>query len=125
MRGAEKQMLGGDVFVLKVCRFAKRLFKRFVEHIAQAGLGCRTGNTRQFFLERMQIALQPFGGNTDLFKHRRDDALAVFNERQQQMQRLHLGVAKSGGALLRLLQCLLRLDGQFFPTNCHNSAPSF
>ena len=62
---------------------------------------------------------EPFGGDTDFFKHGGDDALAVFEQGEQEVDGLDLGVAEFGGALLRLLDCLLRLDGEFFPTNGH------
>ena len=69
----------------------------------------------------VQVALQPLGGHTDLFEHGGNHALAVLNERQQQVHGLHLGIAQLGGARLRLLHRLLRLDGKFVPTNGHKN----
>ena len=88
---------------------------------AWLGLGCAAAPATRgsFSSMRVQFALQPLGGHTDLFKHGGDDALAVFKQRQQQMDGLHLGVAELGGARLRLLHRLLRLDGEFVPTNGH------
>ena len=80
--------------------------------------GC-AGHARQFLLDLVQVALEPLGGHADFFEHGGDHALAVFNERQQQVHGLQLGVAELGGARLRLLHRLLRFDGEFVPTNCH------
>ena len=52
-------------------------------------------------------------------EHRGDDALAVFNERQQQVHGLQLGVTQFGSARLRLLDRLLRFHGEFVKTNGH------
>ena len=70
----------------------------------------------------MQFVFEPFGGDADFFKHSGDDALAVFKQGEQQVDGLRLGVAEFGGALLCLLHCLLRLDGEFFPTNGHKNS---
>ncbi len=83
------------------------------------GLRGSARHTRQLFLNAMQVVLQPLGGNTNLLQHRRNHALAVIDQRQQQMHRQHLRVAQLGRLRLRLLHRLLRLDRQFFPTNCH------
>ena len=55
----------------------------------------------------------------DLFENGGNHALAIFNERQQQVDGLHLGVAELGCTRLRLLHCLLRLYGEFIPTDSH------
>ena len=112
-------MFGGNVLVLEVRGFAEGLLESFVERLAQARLRGRAGHARQFFLDAVQVAFQPLGGHTDLLEHGGDDALAVFDERQQQVHGLHLGVAELGSARLRLLHRLLRLDGEFVPTNGH------
>ena len=84
----------------------------------------RPGNPWQLLLNGVQIALQPFRGNADLLQHCGNHALAVLDQRQQQVHRLHLRVAKLSRSPLRLLHRLLRLHRQFFPTNCHRLAPS-
>ncbi len=112
-------MFGGDVVVFEVRRFAKGLFEGLVQRLAHAGLRSRAGHARQFFLDAVQIAFEPLDGHTDLFEHGGDHALAVLDQRQQQMYRLHLGVAQFSSARLRLLDRLLRFDGEFVPTNGH------
>ena len=88
---------------------------------AWLGLGCaaRSCDARQFFLDGVQVVLEPFGGHTDFFEHSGDDAFAVLKQGEQEMDGLEFGVAELGCALLCLLDRLLRLDGEFFPTNSH------
>ena len=122
VRDAEQQVLGGDVLVFEVCGFIKGLVEGLVERRAEARLRRGAGHARQFFLDLVQIALEPLDGHTDLFEHRGDDALAVLDEREQQVDGLQFGVAELGSARLRLLDRLLRLDGEFFPVNCHENS---
>jgi len=112
-------VLGGDVLVFEVGRLAECLVEDLVEGLTQAGLGGRTSDTRQFFLDLVQLGFKPFGGNTDFFEDCGDDTFAVLDQRQQQMDGQQFGIAQCAGAGLRLLHCLLRFDGQFFPTNSH------
>ena len=119
MRHAQQQVLGGDVLVFEVRRLAKGLLQRLVERLAQARLRGRAGDARQFFLDAVQVALQPLRGHTDLFEDGGNHALAILDQRQQQVYGLQLGIAQFGGAGLRLLHRLLRLDGEFVPTNGH------
>ena len=46
-------------------------------------------------------------------------AFAVLEQSEQEVDGLELGIAELSGVLLRLLYSLLRLDGEFFPTNGH------
>ena len=119
----QQQMLGGDVLVLEVGGFLEGLVEdaRFSAWL-RPGWAAGAGDARQFFLDRVQIAFEPLGGDADLFKDGGDDAFAVFEQGEQEMDGLDLGVAEFGGALLRLLDCLLRLDGEFFPTNGHENS---
>ncbi len=122
VRDAQQQMLGGNVLVLEVRGLAEGLFKSLVQRLAERRLRGRAGHTRQFLLDAVQVALQPLDGHTDLLEHGGDDALAVLDQRQQQVHGLHLRVAELGGARLRLLHRLLRLDGEFVPTNGHENS---
>jgi hypothetical protein len=70
----------------------------------------------------VQVVFQPLGGHTDLFKHRRNHALAVLNQRQEHVHRLHFGVAQFRGMRLRLLHRLLRLHRKSIPTDGHDSS---
>ena len=115
-------MLGRDVLVFEVGGFLEGLLQRFVQRLAQARLRGRTGHARQFFLDAVQVALEALGGHTNLFEHGGDHALAVLDERQQQVHGLQLGVAQLGGARLRLLNRLLRLHGEFVKTNGHKTS---
>ena len=124
MRCAQKQMFGRDILILEVCRLAKRLLQDFVERIAHAWLRRGAGHSREFLLNTVQIALQPFNRNADLFEHRGNHTLAIFDKGQQQMDGLNLGIAEFGRPLLCLLHRLLRFDGQFVPTNSHDSTPA-
>jgi hypothetical protein len=104
----------------------KGLLEGLVERLADARLRRGTRHARQFFLDAVQVALQPLRGHTDLFEHGGDHALAVLNEREQQVHGLQFGVAELGSARLRLLDRLLRLHGEFVKTNGHEkSAPSY
>ncbi len=122
VRRAQQQMLGRNVLVLERRSLAKRLVKDFIERLAHTGLARRAGNARQFLLNRMQLMLQPFRRHANLSQHGRDHALAVLDQRQQQMDRLHLGISEFRSPRLCLRHCLLRLDRQFVPTNSHYSS---
>ncbi len=125
VRDAEQQVLGGDVLVFEVVGLLEGLVERFVERLAQAGLRGRAGYTRQFLLDRCR-SLSSRSVGTPIFSSTGGDyALAVLEQSQQQMHGLELGVAELGRAILRLLHRLLRLDGEFVPTNSHFLAPSF
>ena len=104
---------------LKFAASRKAWSSDLVQRLAQARLRGRAGHARQFLLDLVQVALQPLGGHADLFEHGGNHALAVLDQRQQQVHGLDLGVAELGGARLRLLHRLLRLDGEFVPTNGH------
>ncbi len=118
---AQQQVLGRNVLVLEVCCLAEGLLQYFVQRLAQGRLLRRTGHARQLFLHLMKLELQPLGGNANLVEHGRNHALAVFDQGQQQMHRLNFRIPQFGGPRLRLGHRLLRLDGQFFPANCHCS----
>jgi len=119
MSHAQQQMFCRDILVLEVRGFAKRLLQSFVQIGAGAGLRRGTCDTRQFLLDLVQVVLEALGRDTDLFQHRGDDALAVLDQRQQQVDGLHLGVAESGSSGLRLLHRLLRLQSEFVPIDGH------
>ncbi len=112
-------MFRRDVLVLEVRRFLEGLVEDAGERLACVGLRGRSCHARQFFLDGVQFVFQPLGGHADFLQHGGDHALAVFKQSQQQVHGLHFGVAEFGCARLRLLHCLLRLDGEFFPTNGH------
>ena len=116
---AQKQVLGRNVLVLEVRSLFERLVQRLVEGGAQARLRGRTGNARQFVLDPVQIALQPLRRHTNLLKHRGNYALAVLKQRQQQVHRLHLGIAELRGVLLCQLNRLLRLHRKFVSAYRH------
>ena len=126
VRDAQQQVLGGDVIVLEVRGFAEGLLERLGERRAETRLRRSACDARQFLLDLVQVALQPLDRHTDLFEHGGDHALAVLNEREQQVDGLQFGVAELGSMRLRLLHRLLRFDSEFLPTNCHvKTAPSF
>ena len=83
----------------------------------------RAGHTRQLLLNSVQVVLQLFHGHTDLLEHGGNHAFAILNQRQQQVNRLHLRVSEHGCARLRALDRLLRFHRQFVPTNCHLLIP--
>ncbi len=100
-------MLGGDVVVLEIGGLAKSLLERLVERRAEARLRGCAGDARQFFLDLVQLGFEPLGRHTDLFEDGGNHALAVFNERQQEVDGLQLRVAELGSVRLRLLDRLL------------------
>ncbi len=55
----------------------------------------------------------------DLLQQRPHDALALVQQRGQQVQRLDLRIASVGGELLRALHGLLGFDRQFVESKCH------
>ena len=55
----------------------------------------------------------------DALQHGGNDAFAVFHQRRQNVHRLQLRIAVLAGEIVRPLHRLLRLYGQFVPTNCH------
>jgi hypothetical protein len=100
-------MFRGNVLVLEVRGLAKCLVQHLIERLAHAGLRGGSGHTRQFLLDLVQVVLQPLGRNANLFEHGGNHALAILDQRQQQMHRQHFGVAELACPRLRLLHRLL------------------
>ena len=121
MGHAQQQMLGRNVLVLEVRGLAKGLVERLVERLAQAGLRGRTGHARQFFLDRRADRCSSRSVGTPIFSSTAGITPSrSSSSASKQVHGLQLGVAQLRGARLRLLHCLLRLDGKFVPTNGHD-----
>src|SRR3984957_15205389 len=115
-------MFRRDILILEALGLAESLIEHLIQIGAGPGLRRRARDTRQFFLDLVQVVFEALGGYTDLFKHSGDDPLAVLDQRQQQVNGLHFGVAESGGPSLRLLYGLLRLQSEFVPIDGHENS---
>ena len=70
---------------------------------------------------RHSLRLHGLHRQSNALQQRSDDALAVLQQSCQNVDRLQLRVAMLAGEIVSPLDSLLRLHGQFVPSNCHNS----
>ena len=109
---AEQHVLGGDVVVLEV----GRLFEGVLQHL-RSGIGkmrlrgAAAGNFRQLLDLAHGLGLHVWHVQSHALQQRRNDALAVFDQRGQNMDRLQLRIAVLAGEIVRPLHRLLRLYG--------------
>ena len=59
--------------------------------------------------------------DADFFEHGRNDSFFVFEQRGEQVNRPQFGIAMLGGELVGALDGFLRFDGEFIPTDGHES----
>ena len=95
VRDAEQHVLGGDILVFEVCGFAEGLLQRLVERLAQTGLRGAPATRGSFSSIWCSSCLEPLGGHTDLFEDGGDHALAVFDQRQQEVTGCNSGLPSS------------------------------
>jgi hypothetical protein len=113
-------VLGGNVLVLEIGRFFESAVEQAVERIRHLGLRrAAAGNLGQAFDVTIDIAQQRLRANAHLLQHRRHNALSIFEQRCQQVQRLQFRIAVLGCKLARALDRLLRFYRKFVPANCH------
>ena len=62
---------------------------------------------------------------SDLLQDRNDDAVFVFKQGGEQVQRQQLRVAVLGRERARALNRFLRFDSEFIPTDCHSVVSAF
>ena len=115
LRDSEKNVFGGNVFVLEFASFIKRAAQHIVRRRAQILLsGAR--DFRQAIDFAADLRAERIGLSSELGQQRRDDAIALGEQRRKQMHRFDLLLAGGGCELLRGLQRLLGLDCQFIHT---------
>ncbi len=119
MRDGQQQVLGGNVFVLEVGGFFEGLLEQLVDFVRERGLGGASRNLGQLFEFAIDLAEHGLRTDADLFEHGRDDALLVFEQGGEKVERLQFGIAVLGGEFVRALDGFLRFDGEFVPTDGH------
>ncbi len=116
----EEEVLGGDVLVLEDVG----LFGGAVEDLLQggghAGLGVAAGDLGQLGDGGVRAGEELLHADACAFEHGQDDALAVFQQGGEQVHGQDFRVAVLGGHGGGGLDGLLRLDGEFFPLECHH-----
>ncbi len=73
--------------------------------------GTAAGNLGQAIDLAHCLGLERGHRHADPLQHRRNDALGVFDQRSQNVYRLHLRIAVLAGEIVRPLHGLLSLDG--------------
>ena len=119
----QQHVLGRHVFIFEGVRFFKRFLQKLVDlrrhgRLVRAAAARDLGQLFNFFVDIAEHGLRP---NADFFKHGRNDALAVFDQRRQQMYRGQFRIAMLRGKLVCALDCFLRLNRKFVPTDGHES----
>ena len=119
----QQHVLGRDVFVFEGVSFLERLVQKLVDlrrhaRLVRAAAARDLGQLFNFFVDIAEHGLRP---NADFFKHGRNDALAVFDKRRQQMYGGQFRIAMLRGKLVCALDCFLRLNRKFVPTDGHGS----
>ena len=113
-------MLGGDEFILELLGLFEGALKYSIERSRRRRLRGAAAYLGQLAKGVLYFCAQLRGGYAHFFEDRNDDALAVFNERGEQMKRQDFRIAVLVGELAGRLHRFLRFDRKFFPTNCHD-----
>ena len=111
----QQNVLGRNVVVLQALRFVEGALENFVGSFAQKLIGDarHLGQALDLLLD---FARERGRRDSQLFKQRRHNAVALRDERPKQMQRLDLLLARAPAHLLGGLQGLLSLHREFVKT---------
>ncbi len=119
----QQQVLGRNILVLEIGGFLESALQQLVGRLGEADLrGSAAGNFRQALDLAVSLAEHSLRTNADFLQHGQNDALFVFEQRRQQVQRQQFRVAVLGGEVVASLHRFLRLHGEFFPTDCHRNS---
>ena len=122
VRDGQQQVLGRNVLVLEIGGFLESALQKFVGRLGEADLrSSAAGNFRQALDLAISLAQHGLRTNADFLQHGQNDALFVFEQRRQQMQRQQFRVAVLGGEVVAALHRFLRFYCEFFPTDSHRS----
>ena len=119
MGNGKQQVLGGDVFILEVVRFFEGTIQNLVQDIGNIRLRRTSRHLGQLFDLAVHLVQHGLRPHADLLENRRHDALAVLEQRRQQMDRHQFGIAVFRRQIAGALYCLLSFDCKLVPTNGH------
>jgi hypothetical protein len=119
LREGEQEVLGRDVLVLEIVGFLECLVEDLLHGIGHAGLRAGAGNLGEFAQGLGCFCDELVGGYADFLQDRDDDAVLVFKQGGEQVQRQQLRVAVLGRERARALNRFLRFHCEFIPTDCH------
>ena len=118
-------MLGRDVLILKLVGLFEGAFQRAVGVRRKMRLhGAAARNFWQPLDSSLNLLGNSFRIGADLGQDRRHNAFTILEQRGEQMQRGYLGIAMLRREIIGALHRLLRLQGEFVPSNCHIVLPS-
>src|SRR5580704_9402522 len=113
-------MLCGDEFILELLGLFEGAIEYLIERSRRSRLRGAAAYLGQFAKGFLHFCPQLRCGYAHFFEDRNDDALAVFNERREQMKRQDFSIAVLVSELACRPHRFLRFDRKFFPTNCHD-----
>ena len=122
-REREQQMLGARELVLEPFGFLLGVRKTVRTRARETRLRAAL-HARQLVDEPLHGTRQARGIDVHLAEHGRDDAVWLFDEREQQMLRQHLRMARALGELLCGQDGLLRLLGVAIQIHCRRRPAS-
>ncbi len=107
----EQHVLGGDVVVLEVRRLFEGVLQRLGRGVGKMRLRrAAAGNFRQLLDLAHRLSLHRGHVQSHALQKRRNDALAVLDQRRQNVDRLQLRITMLAGEIVRPLHRLLCLD---------------
>src|SRR3569832_1474077 len=89
---AQQKVRSGDVLIAEVSRLFEGLVEGLGKRVARAGLCGSALDARQFLLDLVKAGLEPFCRDPDLLQYRGNDAFAIRNEGEQQVDRLEFRI---------------------------------
>ena len=87
VRDGEQQVLGGDILILEVGSLFEGLLQQLVGGVRERGLRRFSGNFWEFLDVTVEIAENRLRADADLFEHRGNDALFVFEKGGEKVNR--------------------------------------
>src|ERR1017187_4338783 len=109
---AQQQVFGGDELILEADGLVEGVLQDLVERRGEVHAGLHVAGFGQGGQEAFGLGHDGVGVDTAFLQHGPDNALALFGERDEQMQRVHDLAAVLFGQRLALLQGVLGLLGQ-------------
>ncbi len=119
---AEQQVFRRDVLILEVGGFGESLLHGLGKPAGEARLALRAGDAGKLLFNLAEVRFEALCRHADFFENGQDDALAVRDQRKQEVHGLQFGVPEFRRLADRLLHRFLRFHCQFIPTYCHKIA---
>ena len=113
---AQQQMFGGNELILEADGLVEGVLQNGIERRGEIHAGLHVGGLGQGGQQAIGLGDDGVRLHAALFQHGADNALLLFREGDQQMQRIHHLAAILFGQHLALLQGVLGLLGQLVET---------